>query len=374
MAWCRLTRYTTLIVTNDFPPRQGGIETFVHAMATRFADNDVVVYTSTEPGAAAYDATLPFPVIRDPSRTLLPTPRVTRRALDVARQHGCDRAWFGATAPLAAMAPAVRAGEGTRPRGGSRSGTSTTTPPSHRRPTAPSGSPLHRPRRLRGRLDRPRHTVAADARRAGSPNAREPAPSCLDGRGGILAGPAHETPHVAPTGDRVAPHLTPEWSRHSATRTSQGPRGAEAAHRRADLRHHASAPPRCRDYRPAQPARHRGFAARWPTRDPPTHPPHDTELAESTARRASARPLRPARTASTDSGARGQPSIRPVRNFRIKSRNSSAENIDGASPIPPSFPSGQPATVQHSDRPGLEESVPHSGFVHQSTSAGVSLR
>ncbi|MFD5025607.1 glycosyltransferase family 4 protein [Streptomyces sp. NPDC058373] len=101
---------TTLIVTNDFPPRQGGIETFVHAMAARVPGNDVVVHTSSEPGAAAYDATLPFPVIRDPSRMLLPTPRVTRRALEIAREHGCDRAWFGAAAPLAAMAPALRRG------------------------------------------------------------------------------------------------------------------------------------------------------------------------------------------------------------------------------------------------------------------------
>ncbi|MCA1218513.1 glycosyltransferase family 4 protein [Streptomyces sp. 8L] len=101
---------TTLIVTNDFPPRQGGIETFVHAMATRVPDNDVVVYTSSEPGAAAYDATLPFPVVRDPSHTLLPTSRVTRRALQIARTHACDRVWFGAAAPLAAMAPALRRG------------------------------------------------------------------------------------------------------------------------------------------------------------------------------------------------------------------------------------------------------------------------
>lgn len=101
---------TTLIVTNDFPPRQGGIETFVHAMATRVPGNDVVVYTSSEQGAAAYDATLPFPVVRDPSRMLLPTPRVTRRAVEIARRHGCDRAWFGAAAPLAAMAPALRRG------------------------------------------------------------------------------------------------------------------------------------------------------------------------------------------------------------------------------------------------------------------------
>ncbi|CAL9566112.1 glycosyltransferase family 4 protein [Streptomyces sp. enrichment culture] len=101
---------TTLIVTNDFPPRQGGIETFVHAMATRLPGGDVVVYTSSEPGAAAYDATLPFPVVRDPARMLLPTPRVARRAVEIARRHGCDRVWFGAAAPLAAMAPALRHG------------------------------------------------------------------------------------------------------------------------------------------------------------------------------------------------------------------------------------------------------------------------
>ncbi|MFE3578015.1 glycosyltransferase family 4 protein [Streptomyces vinaceus] len=101
---------TTLIVTNDFPPRQGGIETFVHAMATRMPDNDVVVYTSDEPGAAEYDATLPFPVVRDRARMLLPTRRVTRTVLDLAREHGADRVWFGAAAPLAAMAPELRRG------------------------------------------------------------------------------------------------------------------------------------------------------------------------------------------------------------------------------------------------------------------------
>ncbi|MER8088253.1 glycosyltransferase family 4 protein [Streptomyces sp. NPDC094048] len=99
---------STLVITNDFPPRQGGIETFVHAMATRIPDDDVVVYTSREPGDAAYDAALPFPVVRDSSGMLLPTRRVTRRAVEIAEAHGCDRVWFGAAAPLALMAPALR--------------------------------------------------------------------------------------------------------------------------------------------------------------------------------------------------------------------------------------------------------------------------
>ncbi|MCK7625574.1 glycosyltransferase family 4 protein [Streptomyces sp. RS10V-4] len=98
----------TLIVTNDFPPRQGGIETFVHAMASRFPRDDVVVYTSSEPGAADHDAALPYPVIRDPARMLLPTPRTASRAVDLARRYACDSVWFGAAAPLGLMAGRLR--------------------------------------------------------------------------------------------------------------------------------------------------------------------------------------------------------------------------------------------------------------------------
>ncbi|MFE4355515.1 glycosyltransferase family 4 protein [Kitasatospora sp. NPDC056800] len=77
-------------------------------MADRVPGHDVVVYTSAEPGAELHDAALPYPVIRDRARTLLPTPRATRRAAEIAREHGCDRVWFGAAAPLAAMTPGLR--------------------------------------------------------------------------------------------------------------------------------------------------------------------------------------------------------------------------------------------------------------------------
>ncbi|MEK2471425.1 glycosyltransferase family 4 protein [Streptomyces noursei] len=98
----------TLIITNDFPPRQGGIETFVHAMATRFPHDAVVVYKSSEPGAPAHDAALPFPVIRDPAPMLLPTHRITSRAAALARRYACDSVWFGAAAPLGLMAARLR--------------------------------------------------------------------------------------------------------------------------------------------------------------------------------------------------------------------------------------------------------------------------
>jgi phosphatidyl-myo-inositol dimannoside synthase len=99
----------TLVVTNDFPPRQGGIQTFVAALLARRPPESLVVLASDSPGSAEYDAALPYPVIRRATGMLLPTPATARAAADLARRHGCDSAFFGAAAPLGLLAPALRA-------------------------------------------------------------------------------------------------------------------------------------------------------------------------------------------------------------------------------------------------------------------------
>jgi phosphatidylinositol alpha-1,6-mannosyltransferase len=96
----------TLIVTNDFPPRAGGIQSFVHALATRL--DDVVVYAPAWDGADTFDAAQPFAVFRHPTSLMLPTPSVGRRAAALLKAHGCDAVWFGAAAPLGLLAPALR--------------------------------------------------------------------------------------------------------------------------------------------------------------------------------------------------------------------------------------------------------------------------
>ncbi len=98
----------TLVVTNDFPPRAGGIQAYVHELAVRQPPGSLVVVASTSPGAAEFDAAQPFPVVRERTAMLLPTPAVARRVRDVARAEGCTAAWFGAAAPLALMAPGLR--------------------------------------------------------------------------------------------------------------------------------------------------------------------------------------------------------------------------------------------------------------------------
>jgi len=97
-----------LIVTNDFPPRSGGIQSFVHALAARLPADDVVVYAPGWDGAAQFDRRQPFAVARHPGTLMLPVPSVAARACALLTEHGCDTVLFGAAAPLGLLAPRLR--------------------------------------------------------------------------------------------------------------------------------------------------------------------------------------------------------------------------------------------------------------------------
>jgi phosphatidyl-myo-inositol dimannoside synthase len=97
-----------LIVSNDFPPRRGGIQSFVHALASRMQAGSVVVYAPSWEGATAFDDRQPFPVVRHPTSLMLPVPSVARRAARILKEHDCDTVLFGAAAPLGLLAPSLR--------------------------------------------------------------------------------------------------------------------------------------------------------------------------------------------------------------------------------------------------------------------------
>jgi phosphatidylinositol alpha-1,6-mannosyltransferase len=97
-----------LIVTNDFPPRRGGIQSFVHVLASRLPEGSVTVYAPSWDGAVAFDSRQPFPVIRHPTSLMLPVPSVGRRGGRILHEYSCDTVLFGAAAPLGLLASSLR--------------------------------------------------------------------------------------------------------------------------------------------------------------------------------------------------------------------------------------------------------------------------
>ena len=93
-----------LLVTNDFGPRAGGIETFVIGLLERIPRGEVIVYTSSQEGSAPFDQRwsdeFGVEVIRDRSSILLPTPRVVSNLKKILKERGITKVWFGAAAPL----------------------------------------------------------------------------------------------------------------------------------------------------------------------------------------------------------------------------------------------------------------------------------
>ena len=96
------------VVTNDFPPRIGGINYYVDQIMRRFPPGTVTIFSSRYPGWEAFDREYPHEVIRLDTEMMLPTPGVRRRLHDELRSRKPDVVAFGATWPLGHMGPAIR--------------------------------------------------------------------------------------------------------------------------------------------------------------------------------------------------------------------------------------------------------------------------
>jgi len=101
-----------LVVTNDFGPRSGGIETMVIGLIHHRPFGQTIVYTSHQNDSESYDAdwlkNYGVQVIRDRSRVLLPTPRVAFQLKKVIRSKGITTAVFGAAAPLGLLSASMK--------------------------------------------------------------------------------------------------------------------------------------------------------------------------------------------------------------------------------------------------------------------------
>ncbi|MBC7896661.1 MAG: glycosyltransferase family 4 protein [Cytophagaceae bacterium] len=97
------------VVTNDFPPRFGGINDYVDRLVRRLPAHEVTVFTSSYAGAAAFDLAYPREVIRLPTEMMLPVPGVKRELDGLLRARRPDLVLFGAAWPLGHLGPGILA-------------------------------------------------------------------------------------------------------------------------------------------------------------------------------------------------------------------------------------------------------------------------
>ena len=79
-----------LLVTNDFPPKVGGIQSYLWELWRRLPAEDIAVHTPPHAGAPVFDADQAFVVTRSREPVLLPTPTVVRRVRNLAERQGAE--------------------------------------------------------------------------------------------------------------------------------------------------------------------------------------------------------------------------------------------------------------------------------------------
>ena len=98
---------THLFVTNDFPPKIGGIQSMLWELWRRLPPERVTVLTTAYEGGAAFDAAQSFRVERA-GRLLLPTPRLRRRIEHLAAEAGATAIVLDPALPLGLVGSRLR--------------------------------------------------------------------------------------------------------------------------------------------------------------------------------------------------------------------------------------------------------------------------
>ncbi len=94
-----------LLVTNDYPPKIGGIQNYLWELWRRLPADDVVVHTTPYAGTDAWDATQDYTIIRSREPWLLPQPVLARRVNTLARQYGVEVVIIDPAVPAGLIGP-----------------------------------------------------------------------------------------------------------------------------------------------------------------------------------------------------------------------------------------------------------------------------
>jgi phosphatidylinositol alpha-1,6-mannosyltransferase len=105
LRWKVLRPVPHLLVTNDFPPKVGGIQSYLWELWRRLDPASFTVLTTRYEGADAWDADQPFRVVRTPERMLLPTGSLARRVDALAAETGARLVVLDPALPVGLVGP-----------------------------------------------------------------------------------------------------------------------------------------------------------------------------------------------------------------------------------------------------------------------------
>ncbi|MFN8017924.1 MAG: glycosyltransferase family 4 protein [Acidimicrobiales bacterium] len=94
-----------LLVTNDFPPKVGGIQSYLWELWRRLPADEAAVLTTPYEGAADFDAAAPIHVERIDEAVMLPTPGLARRIDETAARVGAELVVLDPALPLGHLGP-----------------------------------------------------------------------------------------------------------------------------------------------------------------------------------------------------------------------------------------------------------------------------
>jgi phosphatidylinositol alpha-1,6-mannosyltransferase len=94
-----------LLVTNDFPPKVGGIQSYLWELWRRLPAGSAAVFTTPHPDAAEFDADQPFEVMRSDQPVFLPRPSLRRQILDAADRCGAELILLDPALPVGLLGP-----------------------------------------------------------------------------------------------------------------------------------------------------------------------------------------------------------------------------------------------------------------------------
>jgi phosphatidylinositol alpha-1,6-mannosyltransferase len=94
-----------LLVTNDFPPKHGGIQTYLWELWRRLPAGETTVLTTPHEGAAAWDRAQELRIVRSRRRVLLPAPSLVRHIDQLAAEVDAGLVLLDPVLPLGLVGP-----------------------------------------------------------------------------------------------------------------------------------------------------------------------------------------------------------------------------------------------------------------------------